>query len=178
MLSLNGNGKVTCDHCGTQTTKFNFARDKKGCSAGKLFCPNFSTKSKKDPLYHFAEKDSAPKHDVTLKCKFCYAELPGLHASRQHEDTQHGFPIKTANADPDDIINKMDDVNPEDELASCQLFQVDSELKRPRRKAFNYATENINAEIVHENLDHVFNILKYATKVIEVFGSILGKVKD
>ena len=178
MLSLNGNEKVTCDHCGTQTTKSNLPRDKKSCSAGKLFCPNFPTKSKNDRNYHFAKKHSAPKHKVTLKCKLCYTEFPGFHALRQHKDTQHGFPIKTANVDPDDIINKIFDANLEEELRLWHFFHVDSELERPRRKVFNYAMKNINAELVEETLDLFFNNLKCAAKVNEAFGSFVGKVED
>ena len=51
MLSLNQNEQVTCENCGTQTTKLNLARHKKSCSVGSLYCthcPNFSTKSQND----------------------------------------------------------------------------------------------------------------------------------
>ena len=81
MLSLNRYEKVTCENCGTQTTKLNLAHHKKSFSAGTLYCtqcPNFSTKSQNDLNFHIARKHSAPKPDVTFKCKLCYQEFPGL----------------------------------------------------------------------------------------------------
>ena len=84
MLSLNRNEKVTCENCGTQITKLNFARHKKSCSAGTLYCtqcPSFSTKSQNDLNYHIAKKHSAPKPEVTFKCKLCFQEFAELYAN-------------------------------------------------------------------------------------------------
>ena len=70
MLSLNGYEKVTCDKCGTQTTKLNLACDKKSCSACTLNCSqclNFFTISQNDLNYHIAKKHNAPKPDITFK---------------------------------------------------------------------------------------------------------------
>ena len=67
--------KITCENCGTQTTRNSIVRHKKRCFVGTLFCtqcPNFSTKSQNDLNYHFAMKDSALKFDVTCKCKHCF----------------------------------------------------------------------------------------------------------
>ena len=92
MPSLNRDEKVTCDNCGTQTTKLNPARLTKRCSVGTLYCtqcPNFSTKVRIDLNYHIAKKHSAPKLDVTSKCKLCHQEFPGFYALRQHRNTQH-----------------------------------------------------------------------------------------
>ena len=78
---LNRNEKVTCENCGTQITKHNFARHKKSCSVGTLYCTqclNFSTKSQNDLSYHIVKKHSAPKPDITFKCKLCYQEFPGF----------------------------------------------------------------------------------------------------
>ena len=96
MPSLNRYEKVTCENCGTQTTTLNLAGHKKSCSAGTLYCtqcPNFSTKSKNDLNYHIAKRHSAPKPDVTFKCKLCYQEFPGFYVLRQHRNTQHGMQI-------------------------------------------------------------------------------------
>ena len=79
--SLNRYEKVTCENCGTQTTKPNLARHKNKCSVGTLYCtqcPNFSKKSESDLNYHFAKKHSSPKPDITFKCKLCYQEFPGF----------------------------------------------------------------------------------------------------
>ena len=57
-------GKVTCDKCGNQFTKFNLARHKKSCSAGTLYwtqCPNFSSKSQIDLNYHIAKNHRPQK---------------------------------------------------------------------------------------------------------------------
>ena len=96
MPSLNRNEKVTCENCGTQTTKLNLARHKKRCSVGTLFCTqcaNFSTETQNDQNYHFAKKHSASKSDINFKCKLCFLEFPGFYALRQHRNTQHGMQI-------------------------------------------------------------------------------------
>ena len=93
MPSLNRYEKVTCENCGTQTTKLNLAPHKKRCSAGTLQCsqyPNFSTNLQNDLNYHIAKKHSAAKPDIAFKCKLCYAEFPGFYILRQHRKTQHG----------------------------------------------------------------------------------------
>ena len=90
MPSLIRKGKVSCEHCGTQVTTNKIVRHKMRCSAGTLYCiqcPNFSTKSQSDLNYHIAKKHNGPKPDITLKCKLCYAEIPGFYALRQHKKT-------------------------------------------------------------------------------------------
>ena len=124
----------------------------------------FLHKIPKDLKYHIAKKQSAPKLDNTFNCKLCSQDLLGFYALRQHENTQHGFPIKTTNVDPDDIINEVDDANLKVELRSFQDFLVDSELQRVGHKVFNYAVEKLNEIIVNEKLDLPFNNLKCAAK--------------
>ena len=92
--------KTKFENCGTQTTRNNTIRHKKRCSAGILFCtqcPNFSTKSQRDLNYHIAKKNSAPKPDITFKCKLCYQEFPGFYVLRQHRNTQHGMQNRIKN---------------------------------------------------------------------------------
>ena len=96
MPSIIRKEKITCENCGTQTTRSIIVRHKKRCSVGTLYCtqcPNFSTKSQSDLNYHVAKKHSAPKPDVTFRCKRCYQEFPGFYALRQRRDTQHGMQI-------------------------------------------------------------------------------------
>ena len=57
------------------------------------------------------KKPSAPKHDVIFICKTSYQEFPGFYASRQHINTQHDFPIRTKNVDPEKILNDFVDAN-------------------------------------------------------------------
>ena len=181
MLSLNRKEKVTCGDCGTQTTKLNLARHKKRCSVGTLYCtqcPNFSTKSQNDLNYHIAKKHSAPKPDVTFKCKLCFPEFPGFYALRQHRNTQHTMQIGsgTRDVDVEQIVGDVEDQRLREELRSCQHFLVDSELERARHKVFNYAVESLNETVVNEKFDHFFNNLKFAAKVNLAFGFILKNI--
>ena len=163
--SLSRNEKVTCENCGTQTTKLIPARHEKRSSVGTLYCthcPNFSTKSQNDLNCHIAKKHSAPKPEVTFKCKLCYQEFPRFYALRQHRNNQHGIHIRsrTRDVDVEHIVGDVDDHSLREELRSCQHFLVDSELERARHKVFNYAVEAFNMTVVNEKLDHFFNNLK------------------
>ena len=163
MPSLNRNGKVTCDNCGTQTTRNKIIRHKKRCSVGTLYCtpcPNFSTKSQNDLNYHIAKKHSAPKSDTTFKSKLRYQGFPGFYSLRQHRNTQHGMQIGSGTKDMDvqHIVRDDEDHRLKEELRSCQHFLVDSELERARHKVFNYAVETLNATVVNEKLDHFLSI--------------------
>ena len=183
MPSLNRKEKVTCEKCGTQTTKLNLARHKKRCSVGTMYCahcPNLSTKSQNDLNYHIAKKHSAPKPEVTFKCKLCYQEFPGFYALRQHRNTQHGTKIGsgTTDVDVEHIVGDVDDHSLREELRSCQKFSVDSKLERARQKIFKYAVEALNEKIVNEKLNHFFNNLKCAAKVNLAFGFILKNIED
>ena len=134
MPSLNRNGKVTCENCGTQTTKLNLARHKKSCSVGTLYCthcPNFSTKFQNDLNYHIAKKHSAPKPEVTFKCKLCYQEFPGFYALRQHRNTQHGMQIGsgTRDVDVEHIVGDVDDHSLREELVPVNISCWSRNLK-------------------------------------------------
>ena len=183
MPSLNRYEKVTCENCGTQTTKLNLARQKKCCSAGTFFCTQcaiLSTKSQNNLSYHFAKKHSAPKHDVTFKCKLCYQDVPGFCALRQHRSTQHGMQIgsRTRDVDVEHIVGDVEDHRLREELRSCQHFLVDSQFERARQKVFKYAVETLKETIVDEKLDHFFNNLKCASKVNLAFDFILKNIED
>ena len=130
----------------------------KSCSAGILFCtqcPNFSTKSQEDLNYHNAKKHSAPKPDVTFKCKLCYQEFLGFYALRQHRNTQHDMQngLGVRNVDVKHIVEYVEDHRLKKELRSCQGFLVDSELEKARRKVFNYAVETLSKTSMNEKLD-------------------------
>ena len=182
MPLLNRNEKVTWENCCTQTTKLNLARHKKRFSVGTLHrtqCPNFSTKSQKDMNYHFAEKHSAPKPDVTFKCKLCYQEFPGFYPLRQHRNTQHGMQIGSGTKDVnvEQIGWDIEDRNLREELRSCQHFLAVSELERARQKVFSYAVETGNETIVNEKLDHFFNNMKCAAIFNLAVGFILADIE-
>ena len=138
MPSLIRQEKITCENCGTQTTRNNIVRHKKRCSVGTLYCtqcPNFSTKSQNDLNYHIAKKHSARKPHVTFKYKLCYQEFPGFYALRQHRNTQHGMQIGsgTRDVDVEHIVGDVEDHRLRKELRSCQHSLVDSKLGRARQ---------------------------------------------
>ena len=181
--SLIRKDKITCENCGTQTTRNIIVRHKKRCSVGTLYCtqcPNFSTKSQNDLNYHIARKHSAPKPDITFKCKLCYQEFPGFYALRQHRNTQHGVQIGSGTRDMDveHIMRDVEDHNLREELRSCQHFLVDSELERTRHKVFNCEVETLKETISNEKLHHFFNTLECAAKVNLAFGSMLKNIED
>ena len=183
MPSLNRYEKVTCESCGTQTTKFNLARNMKSCSAGRLYCsqcPNFFTKSQNDLNYHNAKKHSAPKPDISFKCKVCYADFPGFYALRQHRNTQHGpqMGFGTSNIDVEDIVGDVDDQSLREELESCKHFMTDTEMENGRHTVFNFAMSSFDMSLLNDKLDYVFKELKCAAKINLAIGFVLTTFED
>ena len=183
MPSLNRNEKVTCENCGVQITKLNLARHKKSCSAGTLYCthcPNFSTLSQDDINYHIAKQHSAAGASKTYKCKLCYAEFLGFHALCQHKNTQHGTQIGfgAGNIDVEDIVGDVDDQSLREELQSCEHFLVDSEIQKGRHSLFNFAVNNLTAQVIEEKLDDVLDKLKCVAKLYLALGFILKNTED
>ena len=183
MPSLNRYEKVTCQNCGTQTTKLNLARHKKRCSAGTLYCtqcPNFSTLSQDDLNYHIVKKHSAPKPSITYKCKLCHAEFPGFYALRQHRNTQHGSQMGFGanNINVEDIVGDVDDPSLREELESCNHFLTDTELENGRHRVFNFAMSSFEMSVLNDKLDYVFKELKCAAKVNIAFGFVLKNIED
>ena len=183
MPSLNRNEKVTCENCGIQITKPNLARHKKRCSGGTLYCtqcPNFSTLSQDDLNYNIAKQHSAAGHSKTYKCNLCHAEFPGFYALRQHKNTQHGKQIGfgASNIDVEDIVGDVDDQSLREELQSCRNFLVDSEIQKGRHSVFNFAVNNLTAQVIEEKLDCVLDKLKCAAKLNLILGFILKNIED
>ena len=165
MLSLIRYEKVTCENCGTQTTKFNLARNMKSCSAGRLYCsqcPNFFTKSQNDLNYHNSKKHSAPKSDISFKCKVCYADFPGFYALRQHTKTHHGPQIGfgASNIDVEDIVGDIGDQSLREELESLKHFLTDTEMENGRHRVFNFVMSSFDMSLVNDKLDYVFKEMK------------------
>ena len=183
MPFLNRNEKVACENCGVQITKLNRARHKKSCSAGTLNCaqcPNFSTLSQDDLNYHIAKQHSAAGASKTYKCKLCYAEFPGFYALRQHKNTQHGTQIGfgAGNIDVEDIVGDVDDQSLREELQSCKRFPVDSEIQKGRHSVFNFAVNNLTAQVIEEKLDRILDKLKCVAKLTLAFGFIRKNIED
>ena len=183
MPSLNRNEKITCQNCGVQITKYNLARHKKVCSAGTLYCtqcPNFSTKSRDDLNYHVAKQHSAAGPSKTYKCNLCHAEFPGFYALRQHKNTQHGKQIGfgASNIDVEDLVGDVDDHILREELQSCRHFLVDSEIQKGRHSVFNFAVNNLTAQVIEEKLNRVLDKLKCVAKLNLALGFILKNIED
>ena len=183
MPSLIRKEKNTCENCGTQTSRNNIVRHKKKCSVGTLSCtqcPNYSTKSQDDKFYHIAKKHSAPKPDITFKCKLCYQEFPAFYALPQNRNTQHGMQFRSGTRDGnlEHIVGDVEDHSLRKKLHFVQNFLVVSEFERARHNVFNYAVETLNETNVNEKLDHFFNNLKCAAKVNLSFGFILKNIED
>ena len=83
----------------------------------------------------------------------------------------------TTDVDVEHIVGDVDDHRLREDLRSCQHFFVDLELERAGHKVVNYAVETLNKTIVNEKLDHFFNNLKCAAKVIVAFGFILKNIE-
>ena len=141
MPALDRNEKITCDNCGTQTTKKNIVRHKSSCSAETLYCtqcPNCSTTSQADLNYHIAKKHATPRVKNTHKCKNCLKEFSGFYALRQHKTSEHGLQMKSVEFDVSNFLED-DDADLKEELQTCQHFFVDSELEKVRHRVFNFA---------------------------------------
>ena len=146
MPSLVRKEKFACEHCGTQVTRNNIVRHEKRCSAETLNCsqcPNFSTLSQDDLIYHIAKQHSVAGPSKTYKRKLCHAEFSGFYALSQHKNTQHGTQIGfgTSNIDVEDIVGDVDDQSLREKLQSCRHFLVDSELQKGRHSVFNLTAQ-------------------------------------
>ena len=93
------------------------------------------------------------------------------------KNTQHGLPIKTENADADDIVNEVDDANLKEEFRSGQHFFADSELQCARHKVFEYAMENLNPKFVPGNIAQFFNNSRCAMRVNLAVGFELRSIE-
>ena len=183
MPALDRNVKVTCGNCGTSVTKKHLSRHTKSCSAGTLYCsqcPNFSTLSQDDLNYHIAKQHSVAGPSKTYKCKLCHAETPGFYALRQHKNTQHGTQIRfgASNIDVEDLVGDVDDQSLREELQSCRLFLVDSELQKGRHSVFNFVVNNLTVQVFEEKLDRVLDNLKCVAKLNLALGFILKNIED
>ena len=117
---------------------------------------------------------------TSVFCVLCHAEFPGFYALRQHKNTQHGKQIGfgASNIDVEDIVGDVDDQSFREELHSCQHFLVDSEIQKGRDSVFNFAVNNLTAQVIDENLDRVLDTLKCVAKLNLALGFVLKKIED
>ena len=113
----------------------------------------------------------------THKCKICLGEFSGFYALRQHKKSEHGVQMKSAEFDVNNLIED-DDAGFKEELQSCLVFLVDSELEKGRHRFFNFATSTFDNSLVNKKLDLVFKALNCAAKVNFAFGFVLKNVAN
>ena len=170
MPSLNRNGKVTCENCGTQTTRVILARHGKRCSFGTLFCdkcPNFSTSSQADLNFHIAKKHSSSQPKINLKFQLCHQVFAGFSSLRLHRQNVHKAQgvLESKNVDVSELVGPIDDESLKEELQMCEHFLVDSEMENGRQRVFNSAMEILDAHTLSQKLDTVFGKLECAAKL-------------
>ena len=108
MQALDRKFKITCGNCRTSVTKKHLSRQKSSCTGGTLYCANCSnfSKSRDDLNYHIAKKHATPRAKNTHMCKICFKQVSGFYALRQHETSEHGIQMKSAEFD---VINLLED---------------------------------------------------------------------
>ena len=143
-------------------------------------CPKFSTLSQDDLNYHIAKQHSAALPSKTYKCTLCHAEFPGFYALRQHKNTQHRTQIGfgASNIDVEDIVGDVDGQSLREEVQSCKHFLVDSEIQKRRHSVFNFAVNNLTAQVIEKKLDRVLDRLKCVAKLNLALGFILKNIED
>ena len=179
MPALDRSVKVTCGNCGTSATKKHLSQHKSRCSGGTLYCadcPNFSTESRDDLIYHIAKKYATPPLKNTHKCRICFKEFSGFYALRQHKRSEHGLQIESAELDVSNL-REDDDADLEEDLQAWH-FLVASELEKGRHRGFNFAMSTFDNSLINKKLDLVFNGLKCAAKVNLAFGFVLKNIED
>ena len=80
-------------------------------------------------------------------------------------------------------MGDVDDQSLREELQSCRHFLVDSEIQKGRPSEFNFAVNNLTAQVIEEKLDRVLDKLKCVAKLNLALGFILknignGKFRD
>ena len=143
-------------------------------------CPNFSTKSRDDLNYHIAKQHNAAEPTITIQSRLCHAEFLGIHALRQHKNSQHGTQVGfgPGNIGVEDIVGDVDDQSLREELQSCRHFLVDSEIQKGRHSVFIFVVNNLTAQVIEEKLDRVLDKLKCVAKPNLALGFFLKNIED
>ena len=78
----------------------------------------------------------------------------------------------------DDIVGDVGDQSLREELQSCRHFLVDSEIQKWRHSVFNFAVNNLTAQVIEEKLDRVLDKLKCVAKFNLALRFILKNIED
>ena len=76
------------------------------------------------------------------------------------------------------LVGPIDDESLKEELQTCTHFLVDSELENGRHIVVIFAMEILDAHILSQKLDTVFEKLKCAAKWNVAFGFVLKNVEE
>ena len=105
---LNRNEKITCENCGTETTKWIIARHKKRCSVVTIMLQSLSHYLQNVPgrfeLPWNAQKESSVRANNAYKCKTCFDEDFAIWALRKHWWSQHGIGLMRSKLDMDILL--------------------------------------------------------------------------
>ena len=72
----------------------------------------------------------------------------------------------------------VDDQSLREELHSCTHFLVDSEIQKGRHRVFNFAINNLKAQIIEEKMDRVLDKVKSVAKLNLALGFNLKNIED
>ena len=75
-------------------------------------------------------------------------------------------------------MGDVDDQSLREELRSCRHFMVDSEIQKGRHSVFNFAVNNLTAQVIQDKLDRVLDKLKCVAKPKLALGFILKNMED
>ena len=75
-------------------------------------------------------------------------------------------------------MGDVDDQSLREELQSCRRFLVDSEIQKGRHSVFNFAVNNLTAQVIEEKLDRVLDKLKCVAKLNLALGFFLKNIED
>ena len=78
----------------------------------------------------------------------------------------------------EEVVGDVDDQSLREELHSCRHFLVDSEIQKGRHSVFNFAVNNLTAQVIEEKLDRVLDKLKCVAKLNLALGFILKNIED
>ena len=74
-------------------------------------------------------------------------------------------------------MGDVDDQSLREELQSFRHFLVYSEIQKGRHNVFNFAVNNLTAQVIEEKLDGVLDKLKCVAKINLALGFILKNIE-
>ena len=132
--------------------------------------------------YHAAKNNASSTSKRSTVCSSCEQEFPSYYSLQQHRRKKHGAkqrkPSDTV-ADFNKIVEEEGDDGEKlkEELSACRHFLSDTEMEYGRLKVFNFQMSKLDAKIINEKLEEVFNKLDSAAKINIAFGFVLRKVE-